>query len=83
MDLRNKIIPVAYHGTAGKTAEGTDAAFTALMGNLAKISAWRDLNASKGNSGPFLVGNAATVCDFNLWYGICNRMQCICNRVNC
>ena len=76
MDLRNKIIPVAYHGTAGKTAEGTDAAFTALIGNLVKLSAWRDLNASKGNSGPFLVGNAATVCDFNLWYGIFDIIQC-------
>ena len=66
MDLRNKIVALVY-GPAGKGPEETKAVLATLMGNLKKISLWRDINAAKGNDGPFMVGNAATTCDFNLW----------------
>lgn len=66
MDLRNKIVSLVY-GPAGKEAASTSLILNGLMGNLAKICAWRNGNISKGNDGPFLVGNAATVVDFNLW----------------
>lgn len=45
----------------------TMSSLDSFSGNLKKLTAMRDLNLSKGNIGPFLVGNAATVSDFNLW----------------
>ena len=66
MDLRNKIVSLVY-GPAGKDPETTKLFLASLSGNLQKLSAMRDLNVSKGHRGPFLVGSAATVVDFNLW----------------
>jgi Glutathione S-transferase, C-terminal domain len=65
-DLRNKIVSLVYSPTGGdpETAKSSIASF---YGNLKKLTAMRDLNVSKGNVGPFLVGSAATVADFNLW----------------
>ena len=66
MELRNKIVSLVY-SPAGNDPETTKSSLANLSGNLKKLSAMRDLNVSKGNGGPFLVGNAATVADFNLW----------------
>ena len=66
MDLRNKIVSLVYSPTGGDPVT-TMSSLDSFSGNLKKLTAMRDLNLSKGNIGPFLVGNAATVSDFNLW----------------
>ena len=66
MDLRNKIVSLVY-SPEGKDPETTRSFLASLSSNLQKLSAMRDINVSKGNVGPFLVGSAATVADFNLW----------------
>ena len=66
MDLRNKIVSLVY-SPAGGDPVTTKSSLTSFSGNLKKLTAMRDLNVSKGSVGPFLVGSAATVADFNLW----------------
>jgi hypothetical protein len=66
MDLRNKIVSLVYSPT-GRDPETTKSSLASFSGNLMKLTAMRDFNVSKGNDGPFFVGSAATVADFNLW----------------
>lgn len=66
IDLRNKIAGFAY-GPLNEDKNETIIFLEALKVNYEKFATWFEMNKSKGNTGPFLVGSSATAPDFHLW----------------